>query len=97
METIQLGVDERVLKKFGEEKIREYVNRMISMKKLEFYTDLISKAIDMPEKEYQKKLDEIRKESWEQYKKDLPPISIWKSQKFKSWKFRYLYIQCFIW
>jgi hypothetical protein len=25
METIQLSVDERVLKKFGEEKIREYV------------------------------------------------------------------------
>lgn len=72
METIQLGVDERVLKKFGEEKIREYVNRMISMKKLEFYTDLISRSIDMPEQEYQKELDEIRKESWEQYKKDLP-------------------------
>lgn len=72
METIQLGVDEQILKKFGEERIKEYVNKMISMKKLEFFTDLISKSLDMPEKEYQKKLDEIRKETWDEYKKDLP-------------------------
>jgi hypothetical protein len=45
---------------------------MISMKKLEFFTDVISKSIDMPEEEYEKKLDEIRKETWEEYKKDLP-------------------------
>lgn len=72
METIQLGVDEQILKKFGEEMIKEYVNKMISMKKLELFTDLISKSIDMPEPEYQEKLDEIREETWEEYKKDLP-------------------------
>jgi hypothetical protein len=36
---------------------------MISVKKLEFFTDLIPKSIDMPEEEYQKKLDEIRKDT----------------------------------
>jgi hypothetical protein len=72
METIQLGVDESILKKFGEEKIREYVNKMISVKKLELFTDLISKSIDMTEEEYQKKLAEIRKDTWEEYKKELP-------------------------
>lgn len=72
MDTIQLGVDERVLKKFGEEKIKEYVNKMISLKKLEFFTDLISKSIKMPQEEYERELEEIRKESWEEYKKDLP-------------------------
>ena len=72
MDTIQLSVDEQILKKFGEEKIKEYVNKMISVKKLEFFTGLISKSIDMPQEEYEKELEEIRKESWEEYKKDLP-------------------------
>jgi len=72
MDTIQLGIDELILKKFGEEKIREYVNKMISMKKLEFFTDLISKSMQIPQEEYDKELDEIRKESWEEYKKELP-------------------------
>ncbi|MCX6578793.1 MAG: hypothetical protein NT166_01250 [Candidatus Aminicenantes bacterium] len=72
MDTIQLGVDERILKKFGEEMIKEYVNKMISLKKLEFFTDLISKSIEMPQEEYDKELEEIRKESWQEYKKDLP-------------------------
>jgi preprotein translocase subunit SecA len=72
MDTIQLGVDERILKKFGEEKIKEYVNKMISVKKMEFFTDLISKSIEMPQEEYEKELEEIRQESWEEYKKDLP-------------------------
>ena len=72
METIKLGVDEAILKKFGEEMIKEYVNKMISIKKMEFFTDLVSKSIDIPEELYQKKLDEIRQESWEEYKKDLP-------------------------
>jgi len=72
MDTIQLGVDEWILKKFGEEMIKEYVNKMISLKKLEFFTDLISKSIVMPQEEYEKELEEIRKESWQEYKKDLP-------------------------
>lgn len=72
MDTIQLSVDEWILKKFGEEMIKEYVNKMISLKKLEFYTDLISKSINMSEEEYEKELEEIRKESWQEYKKDLP-------------------------
>ena len=72
METIQLGIDEVILKKFGEEMIKEYINKMISIKKMEYFTDLVSKSIDMPEEVYQKKLDEIRQESWEEYKKDLP-------------------------
>lgn len=37
MEIIQLGVDEVMLKKLGEEKIKEYLNRMLSMKRLEFF------------------------------------------------------------
>jgi len=72
MDTIQLGVDERILKRFGEEKIKEYVNKTISVKKMEFFTDLISKSIEMPQEEYEKELEEIRQESWEEYKKDLP-------------------------
>jgi hypothetical protein len=72
MQTIQVGIDERVLQKFGEEKIKEYVDKMISVKKLEFFTDMISKSLDMPEGEYEKELEEIRAETWEEYKKDLP-------------------------
>lgn len=69
---IQLGVDEQLLKKFGEEQIKNYLNKMISVKKLEFFTDLVSKSLDIPEKEYQKELDEIRRETWAEYKKGLP-------------------------
>lgn len=72
MDTIQLGVEDWILKKFGEEMIKEYVNKMISLKKMEFFTDLISKSIEMPQEDYEKELEEIRKESWEEYKKDLP-------------------------
>ncbi len=72
MEIIQLGVDEVMLKKLGEEKIKEYLDRMLSMKRLEFFSEIISKRIDMPEEEYEQKLEEIRQESWDEYKKDLP-------------------------
>ena len=72
METIQIDIDDLLLKKFGEEKIKEYLNKMISVKKMELFTDLISKSIDMPEKDYDKELEEIRKDSWKEYKKDLP-------------------------
>ncbi len=38
MEMIQLGVEEQVLRKFGEDKIKEYVNKMISIKKMELFS-----------------------------------------------------------
>ncbi len=72
METIQLGVDERILKKFGEEKIQEYLDRIISIKKLELFTNRISQSITMPEEQYQKELEKIREDSWNEYKTDLP-------------------------
>ncbi len=72
MQTIQLGVDDVVLRKFGEEKIKEYVDKMISRKKMEYFTDLISKSIKLSESDYEKELEEIRRQTWEEYKKDLP-------------------------
>ncbi len=69
--TIELGVDDFILKKFGEEKIKEYLNKMLTVKRLEFFTETISKAIDMPEEEYEEQLEEIRQEAWEEYKKNL--------------------------
>jgi hypothetical protein len=72
VETIQLTVDELVLKKFGEEKLQEYLNKIISMKKLEFFTNEISQSITMPEDQYQRELEKIRKDSWNEYKEGLP-------------------------
>lgn len=72
METIQLGVDEIVLKKFGEEKIKEYLAKMIAVKKMEFLTGKMSSSMDMSEEEYEKELENIREAGWKEYKKDLP-------------------------
>ena len=72
METIQLSLDEKVLKMFGEQKIREYLNQIVSMKKLEYFTDHFSKLLDIHEDDYQKLLEDIRQDTWEEYKKDLP-------------------------
>jgi len=71
MEMIQLGVEEQVLRKFGEDKIKDYVNKMISIKKMELFTNLFHKTNKIPENTYFEKLDENRNESWKEYKKDL--------------------------
>ena len=71
METIQLGVDEIVLKRFGEEKIKEYLAKMIAIKKMEFLTGRISSSIDMAVEDFEKELENIRKDSWKEYKKGL--------------------------
>lgn len=72
MQTIQLEVDDFVIERMGKERIKNYLEKLIRMERLEAYTKRFSDSIDLTDEEYENSLEEIRKESWEEYKKDIP-------------------------
>jgi hypothetical protein len=72
METVTIEIDEQVLKKMGKKRIKNYIDRMISLEKIEDFTKTFKDKIDLTEEEYQQKLEDIRQTAWERYKKDLP-------------------------
>lgn len=72
METLTIEIDEQVLKTMGKERIKNYIDRMISMEKIEDFTKSFKEKINLSEEEYQQKLEEIRQSAWDRYKKDLP-------------------------
>ncbi|MGD2085577.1 MAG: hypothetical protein PVH61_05255 [Candidatus Aminicenantes bacterium] len=72
METMTIEIDDQVLKRMGEKRIRSYIDRMISMEKIEDFTQLFRDKINLTEEEYQQKLEQIRQRAWDKYKKDLP-------------------------
>lgn len=55
-----------------EEGLQLFVNGMKRIERMKRFAEEISNAINMPEDEYYTKLDEIRRETWQEYKKDLP-------------------------
>lgn len=74
-ETLTIEIDEQVLKKMGEKRIRGYIDRIISLEKVEEFTESFKNRINLTEEEYQQKLEEVRQAAWDSYKKDLPITS----------------------
>jgi hypothetical protein len=72
METLTIEIDEQVLKKMGEKRIKNYIDRMISLEKIEDFTKTFKYKIDLTEEEYHQKLEDVRQSAWDRYKKDLP-------------------------
>ncbi|UCH97572.1 MAG: hypothetical protein JSV88_12180 [Candidatus Aminicenantes bacterium] len=72
METVTIEIDEQVLKKMGKKRIKNYIDRMISLEQIEDFTKTFKDKINLTEEEYQQKLEDIRQTPWDRYKKDLP-------------------------
>ena len=72
METLSIEIDEQVLKKMGAKHIKSYLDRMISLEKIEDFTKSFKDKITLTEEEYQQKLEQVRQTAWDKYKKDLP-------------------------
>ena len=72
METLTIGIDEQVLKKMGKKRIKKYIDRMISLERIEDFTKTFKDKIELTGEEYQQKLEDIRQTAWDRYKKDLP-------------------------
>ncbi len=72
METVTIEIDEQVLKKMGKKRIKNYIDRMISLERIEDFTKTFKDKIDLTEEEYQQKLEDVRQAAWDRYKKDLP-------------------------
>ncbi len=68
-ETLTIEVDEQILKKMGKKWIKNYIDRMISMERIEEFTQPFKDNIKITEEEYQQKLEEVRQEAWDKYKK----------------------------
>jgi hypothetical protein len=72
METLTIEIDEQVLKKIGRKRIKHYIDRMISLEKIEDFTRSFKDKVNLTEKEYHQKLEQVRQTAWDRYKKDLP-------------------------
>ena len=72
METLSIEIDEQVLKKIGAKRIKSYIDRMISLEKIEDFTKSFKDKITLSEEEYQQRLEQVRQTAWDKYKKDLP-------------------------
>ena len=72
METVTIEIDEQVLKKMGKKRIKNYIDRMISLERIEDFTKTFKDKIDLTEEEYQQKPEDVRQAAWDRYKKDLP-------------------------
>jgi len=71
MGKIVLEVDDTIVKKLGEQKVKEYLAEMLD---LVFLEEFIKKAKDEISKidiNYAAEMDKIREETWKEYKKDL--------------------------
>jgi hypothetical protein len=72
MQTLTIEIDEQVLKTMGKKRIKKYIDRMISLEKIEDFTKTFKDKINLTGEEYQQKLEDIRQTAWDRYKKDLP-------------------------
>ena len=72
LETLTIEIDEQVLKKMGEKRIKNYIDRMISLEKIEDFTKTFKHRIGLTEEEYHQRLEDVRQAAWDRYKKDLP-------------------------
>jgi hypothetical protein len=72
METLTIEIDEQVLKTIGRKRIKHYLDRMISMEKIEEFTRSFKNKVHLTENEYHQKLEQVRQTAWDRYKKDLP-------------------------
>jgi hypothetical protein len=71
MTTIELEVTDDVISDYGKDKIKEEFQNYLRGNSLKKLLKEISQSINLSESDYQKEIDSIRKESWEEYKKGL--------------------------
>ena len=72
MGKITLEISDEDLLQLGEAKIKEEIEHTLKLVKMKGLLKDISVALGSLEIDYEKELEEIRKDVWEEYKKDLP-------------------------
>ncbi len=72
MGKITLEVKDEDLLQFGEAKMREEIEHTLKWIKTKGLLKSISKALRSLKIDYEKEVETIKKESWKEYKKELP-------------------------
>ncbi len=72
MGKIILEVKDEDIIQFGELKIREEMEQTLKLMKMKVLLKDISSAIDSLKVDYEREVEMIREETWQEYKKDLP-------------------------
>lgn len=71
MQTIHLEVPDDVIFEYGKENLTEQLENFIRENTLKKIIVKLSQTINMPLDQYQKTLEHIRQESWDEYKKGI--------------------------
>ncbi|HQE25707.1 MAG TPA: hypothetical protein PKZ70_06805 [Candidatus Atribacteria bacterium] len=72
MGKITLEISDKDLLQLGEAKIREEIEHTLKLIKMKGLLKEISVALGSLKIDYEKEVEEIRKDAWEEYKQDLP-------------------------
>jgi hypothetical protein len=68
MTVIQLEIDEGLIQALGAEAVKEFMERQLSMLRLEHLGGKIADAIRQAGLEHQVEVEEARQEAWQEYK-----------------------------
>ena len=72
MGKITLEISDEDLLQLGETKIREEIEHTLKLIKMKGLLKDISVALNSLKIDYEREVEEIRRDTWEEYKKDLP-------------------------
>jgi len=68
MAVIQLDIDEKLIQAVGAQAIREFIDRQLSLLRLEYLGEKISSAIRKSGMDHQAEVEAAREEAWQEYK-----------------------------
>ncbi len=75
MSVIQLDIDETLIKTIGVQAIKEFIERQLSLLRVQYSGEKISQDIKEAGFDHDKEVEEARQEAWQEYKsKYLPKL-----------------------
>ena len=73
MSVIQLDIDDTLARAMGLQAIQAFMQRQLSLLRVQYLGDKIAQAIHQAGFEHAKEVEEIRQEAWEEYKTKYMP------------------------
>jgi hypothetical protein len=67
MAVIQLDVDEKLIQAIGAQTVKDFVERQLSLLRLEYLGEKIATAIQRSDMDHEVEVEAARKEAWEEY------------------------------
>jgi len=68
MSVIQFEVDEKLIKEVGLKNVKDFLQKQLVLLRLQYLGDKISKSIQESGIDHEKELEEVRAETWQDYK-----------------------------